>query len=435
MSEATQIDLQQELANEKLTWEELELIKQQVYSDKDLFKSLEALHFDWQEGDIHVRQRLRACWIFNDFATLAQETGQSVGVDGLVRARSLLALGKAAEAAELFAELSRAGKEKLAASIGLVEAALMAGDLSMVEKTMAKLQKKHEDSAGVHHARGLWQDRVGDYLGAMDSYEKALELDEEHAGAMFRLAYNRDLRGDDEAAISLYERCAELQPTYVNCLLNLGVLYEDDNDYDKAMNCYRQVLDVNPNHPRARLFLKDAQSSLEMYFDEDHARMKDRENLILSIPVTDFELSVRSRNCLNKMNIRTLGCLCQKTETELLSYKNFGETSLMEIKEILAKKGLKLGQGRLSESVVPSGPMSVNPLTAVSGEAGKTVIEIDFSVRVRTALKTLNLHTLGDLAARSSRELVSCKNFGQTSLDEVRQILAKYGLSLADEPN
>ena len=65
---------------------------------------------------------------------------------------------------------------------------------------------------------------------------------------------------------------------------------------------------------------------------------------MLNIPVTDFELSVRSRNCLKKMNIKNLGDLLRTSEQELLSYKNFGETSLNEIKSLLASKGLRLGQ-------------------------------------------------------------------------------------------
>ena len=45
------------------------------------------------------------------------------------------------------------------------------------------------------------------------------------------------------------------------------------------------------------------------------------------------------------MKIRTLGDLLKITEAELLSYKNFGETSLVEIKAMLSQKGLRLGQG------------------------------------------------------------------------------------------
>ena len=65
---------------------------------------------------------------------------------------------------------------------------------------------------------------------------------------------------------------------------------------------------------------------------------------MLEIPVTDFELSVRSRNCLKKMNIKTLGDLTRVSEQQLLSSKNFGETSLEEIKEMLTSKGLRIGQ-------------------------------------------------------------------------------------------
>ena len=80
-----------------------------------------------------------------------------------------------------------------------------------------------------------------------------------------------------------------------------------------------------------------------MYYDEEQERREDKRNKILRTPINDFELSVRSRNCLSNMGVRTLGDLVNKTEAELLSFKNFGETSLMEIKEILRNKGLRLG--------------------------------------------------------------------------------------------
>ena len=65
------------------------------------------------------------------------------------------------------------------------------------------------------------------------------------------------------------------------------------------------------------------------------------ENLFRS--VDELELSVRSANCLQQANIRTIGDLVQKTEAEMLKTKNFGRKSLKEIKEILAEMGLSLG--------------------------------------------------------------------------------------------
>lgn len=62
----------------------------------------------------------------------------------------------------------------------------------------------------------------------------------------------------------------------------------------------------------------------------------------LDIPIKDLEFSVRSRNCLEQENMRTLGELAQKTASELLAIKNFGKKSLYEVREKLAQYGLSL---------------------------------------------------------------------------------------------
>lgn len=59
--------------------------------------------------------------------------------------------------------------------------------------------------------------------------------------------------------------------------------------------------------------------------------------------VDELELSVRSANCLQNANIRYIGELVQRTESEMLKTKNFGRKSLNEIKELLASMGLELG--------------------------------------------------------------------------------------------
>jgi DNA-directed RNA polymerase subunit alpha len=59
--------------------------------------------------------------------------------------------------------------------------------------------------------------------------------------------------------------------------------------------------------------------------------------------VEEFELSVRSANCLQNANIQYIGELVQKTESDLLKTKNFGRKSLKEIKDKLSELGLQLG--------------------------------------------------------------------------------------------
>ena len=59
--------------------------------------------------------------------------------------------------------------------------------------------------------------------------------------------------------------------------------------------------------------------------------------------VDELELSVRSANCLQNANIRFIGELVQRSESEMLKTKNFGRKSLNEIKEILSSMDLELG--------------------------------------------------------------------------------------------
>ena len=77
----------------------------------------------------------------------------------------------------------------------------------------------------------------------------------------------------------------------------------------------------------------------EEHVEEDQERLN--EHLFKS--VDELELSVRSANCLKHANIKLIGELVQKTESEILATKNFGRKSLNEIKEILAEMGLSFG--------------------------------------------------------------------------------------------
>ncbi len=225
------------------------------------------------------------------------------------------------------------------------------------------------------------------------------------AGALFGLALENDRYGNDDAAMELYKRAVGRFPAHIGSLVNLGLLYEDREQYDKAAQCYRRILDVYPDHLRAQLFFKDTESSHEQYYDEDAQRKRDRMGQVLNIPVTDFELSVRSRNCLQKMGIMTLGDLCRCTEQDLLASKNFGETSLVEIKEMLATKGLRLGQyaqERAATELFEPETLSPDEQALLS----RPISELNLSVRARKCMIRLAINTLGDLVRRTGDDLL-----------------------------
>ncbi|HAV32325.1 MAG TPA: DNA-directed RNA polymerase subunit alpha, partial [Planctomycetaceae bacterium] len=66
------------------------------------------------------------------------------------------------------------------------------------------------------------------------------------------------------------------------------------------------------------------------------------EQAMMNKLVTDLNLSVRSRKCMSRLNIQTVGQLCQRTPDELLASRNFGVTSLNEIREKLKEVGMRL---------------------------------------------------------------------------------------------
>jgi DNA-directed RNA polymerase subunit alpha len=299
----------------------------------------------------------------------------------------------------------------------------------MSEATVAAINERAADE---FYRRGLEAEQGGNHEKASEYHEHALNENPDHELAAFRLALLYDRRAEDAKAIELYERICTSPPVHLNALMNLAILYEDNNHYEEARRCLDAVLRTFPNHERARLFMKDVESARGMFYDEDGEIRGDRRSNSLEIPLTDFELSVRSRNCLKKMNLRTLGDLLRTSEQDLLGYKNFGETSLDEIKALLAQRGMRLGQAIEDPKLA-----SVRrPAPAVAGGAAapeilaKSVVDLELSVRSRKALQRLNINTIGELSSRTEDELLGCKNFGQTSLNEIKQQLGTFGMSL-----
>ena len=165
-----------------------------------------------------------------------------------------------------------------------------------------------------------------------------------HPGALFGLALENDRYGNDDTAMDLYERSVARFPAHVGSLLNLGLLYEDRQQYEQAAAVLPAHAGYLSRSRRARPVLQRPEASRDMFYDDDAMKKRDRMGQVLGIPVTDFELSVRSRNCLQKMGVNTLGDLARTSEADLLASKNFGETSLVEIKRNDGLQGPALGQ-------------------------------------------------------------------------------------------
>lgn len=335
------------------------------------------------------------------------------------------------KAIECFETAAKQNAEKLTVILEKAETYMLCGELAKAGQELKRCANFQNVSAEYHYQLGRLADAEGRYEEAMDHYQTAIGLDPSHVQALFQLGYACDLRQDEEVAMDYYRQVVRIAPVHVNALLNLAILHEERREYEKALLYVTQVIKSHPNHHKANLFLKDIQSSMSMVYDEEKEKRKDRHNKILEIPISDFELSVRSRNCLKKMDILTLGDLLRTTEVELLSYKNFGETSLQEIKKILDSKGLRLGMALEQKSMplpVESDDESAN---SVSTEMlSRTIEELELSVRARRALAKLGVKNLQELINKTEAELLGCKNFGMTSLSEIKERLVSLGLGL-----
>ena len=369
---------------------------------------------------------------------------------------ALARLNRGHEALGLLRESIKAHPDRKELLVAEIETLAQIGEVDEAHSRLEAFNSAHPDDVDGLYLRGYIQEHTGAMEDALDTYREVLSRSESHQNALFRLGFALDLYGEDDEAIKVYEQLREARPTFPNAVCNLGVLYEDREEYDKAIRCFQWVLNADPYNKKAELFLKDARASVDMYYDEEQERLEDKFNQILRTPITDFELSVRSRNCLAKMQIESLGDLVQKTESELLSYKNFGETSLAEIKEILQSKGLHLGmslgmdeearQARekaiaiifnlQSKAPTPTarpggGTETASPVSEGDPETNARPIgEIAFSMRIKRALANLNVNTLGDFAHHTESEFLSIKNFGQTSLDELKKKIGEYGVTL-----
>jgi len=317
------------------------------------------------------------------------------------------------------------------------EARIKTGDVEGAGALLDRLAQDEELATEVEYLRGLAYDVAGEYDKAEETYQRSLERDPGALKAKFRLAYNANLAGDEAGAMQLLEEILNQDVSYVGALMNLGVLYEDKGRYQDAARCFERVLKVRPNEPRARLYHKEAVASLHTIVDDDMQKEVQRRLEVLRTPISDFELSVRSRNCLAKMEIKVLGDLVQKTEQELLSYKNFGETSLTEIKDVLNSKGLQLGMFE-DEDMDEVTRRVLAATRQAEAEGTRDVLrestdELELSVRCRRCLEALGIRSIGDLVAKTKEELLATRNFGRTSLSEIREKLAARGLALSGD--
>ncbi|GJM22173.1 MAG: DNA-directed RNA polymerase subunit alpha [Planctomycetota bacterium] len=118
-------------------------------------------------------------------------------------------------------------------------------------------------------------------------------------------------------------------------------LVEASRIYRKHLNAFVHYHDLDKVIP--------VDGEMEQFGGNGEQAGSDELRGLLDTPIDDLDLSVRSRHCLDSENITTVGALVARSDAELLKVRNFGQTSLTEIKKKLAGMNLTLGMD-LSET-------------------------------------------------------------------------------------
>ena len=435
---SSELDFKETFSQDELTIENINTLKKQIYTTKEnyekLEKTLKTLRSSIKNtNDAEAKENtliLGIClWIAGE-----QEEAIEILTEQKSRKIACYFLGKCHQelkdyekALDYFERSKLSDTKEFEILIDIAETQRMSGDLQGALKSIEKLSKAYDGEANLHYQWAHCLDDLGEDEDALTHYNRALEINPSHPDTLFRLAYDFDLSGEDEKALEYYKKCIEEVPVHTNAMINLGLIYEDNDDYEKAVSCYETVLQSYPNHETARLYLKDAKAGINMLYDDDKVKKEDIEIEVLNIPISDFELSVRSKNCLERMNIKTLADLTQVSELELLSYKNFGETSLTEITNILNQKGLRLGQ---AVDEMKHNDILVDDAGEDEDSLSTPISEMDFSKHCRKVVEKMGIETIGELVSKTETELLQQKDFKQADIDEIKDQFDKLGLEL-----
>ncbi len=132
---------------------------------------------------------------------------------------------------------------------------------------------------------------------------------------------------------------------------------------EDALSCAAKLLKDHMSY-----FISSEDEAAERAAEEEEKEIEEairelQEKLDKSIE--ELELSVRSYNCLEHAGIKTIRDLIQKTESEMLKYRNFGRKSLNEIKSILKEMGLRFNMEIDPETGLPVGIFPPEKLEAL----------------------------------------------------------------------
>ena len=253
-----------------------------------------------QQSEPHARPRRPAWACASTSSAATRDAIQTLtNADGGALAhfylgKAYLALDKYAEALTAYESAEKAGYNRDDVSLAKAEAMRYKGDPAGALKVLDNLSRRRRADGRVpvparRDGRGPRRQPAARSSPCSSGPSRPTRPTPASCSAW---PCENDRRGNDDFARQLYERAAKQFPTHVGTLAQPGPAVRGH----RALRAGQAVLPADsrrriPIHERARLYFKDADASRDMYYDEEARRRQDRLAQILSVPVTDFELS------------------------------------------------------------------------------------------------------------------------------------------------
>jgi tetratricopeptide (TPR) repeat protein len=105
--------------------------------------------------------------------------------------------------------------------------------------------------AVIYYNRGLtWYDK-SEFDRAIQDYDRAVQLEQNFAQAIFSRGNAYDAEGQYDRAIENYDRAISLNPHYAMAFNNRGYVWDEKHSYDRAIEDYDRAIDLNPKYAQA----------------------------------------------------------------------------------------------------------------------------------------------------------------------------------------
>lgn len=188
---------------------------------------------------------------------------------------------------------------------------------------------------------------------------------------------------------------------------------------------------VKRAHDSVQRWREALQEEKEILLRENE-RLRNREQRELaqgkllgkSIKVLNLKEPIRMG--LISERVFTIGDLVQKTEVDLLRIRGIGRKFLQEVREKLKEHDFSLGM-RIKEKE------KVETQQKKEDNLGRSVEELELSIRAVRGLQRAKIDTVRDLVQKSEIDLLRTKNFGRKSLKEIKEVLADMGFVLGTQ--